>query len=330
MERTLIRMSLTMVLVVVFASGALAATEMGIITGGEKGTYYQFGLNLQSLAKQNGINLSVSPSRGSIENVYAVYQRPATQLGIVQSDVLAFVARVQSDPVLKRIAKKTKMVFPLYNEEIHILARSGIAEFDDLTDRRVAIGREGSGTYLTTRLLFNVSEVVPREMVLIDTDEALAALKAGRVDAMFYVAGYPVKLFSEGVTDADGLALVPIRNKSITEFYPRAEIPANTYAWQTTAVDTVAVKSVLISFDFRLKDCDNVGKFAKTVSDSMPWLITNGHPKWKAVDLNFPLKGWEQYDCVRKFLGKGGEPTTTTRSSGSNPVMDAIKQMLGD
>jgi uncharacterized protein len=330
MERTLIRMSLTMVLVVVFASGALAATEMGIITGGEKGTYYQFGLNLQSLAKQNGINLSVSPSRGSIENVYAVYQRPATQLGIVQSDVLAFVARVQSDPVLKRIAKKTKMVFPLYNEEIHLLARSGIAEFDDLTDRRVAIGREGSGTYLTTRLLFNVSEVVPREMVLIDTDEALAALKAGRVDAMFYVAGYPVKLFSEGVIEADGLALVPIRNKSITEFYPRAEIPANTYAWQTTAVDTVAVKSVLISFDFRLKDCDNVGKFAKTVSESMPWLITNGHPKWKAVDLNFPLKGWEQYDCVRKFLGKGGEPTTTTRSSGSNPVMDAIKQMLGD
>jgi uncharacterized protein len=330
MERTLIRMSLTMVLVVVFASGALAATEMGIITGGEKGTYYQFGLNLQSLAKHNGINLSVSPSRGSIENVYAVYQRPATQLGIVQSDVLAFVARVQSDPVLKRIAKKTKMVFPLYNEEIHLLARSGIAEFDDLTDRRVAIGREGSGTYLTTRLLFNVSEVVPREMVLIDTDEALAALKAGRVDAMFYVAGYPVKLFSEGVIEADGLALVPIRNKSITEFYPRAEIPANTYAWQTTAVDTVAVKSVLISFDFRLKDCDNVGKFAKTVSESMPWLITNGHPKWKAVDLNFPLKGWEQYDCVRKFLGKGGEPTTTTRSSGNNPVMDAIKQMLGD
>jgi TRAP transporter TAXI family solute receptor len=318
------------VLVIVMASAALTATELGLITGGEKGTYYQFGLNLQSLVKQSGINLSVHPSRGSIENVYAVYQRPGTQLGIVQSDVLAFVARVQSDPVLKRIAKKTKMVFPLYNEEIHILARPGIAEFDDLTDRRVAIGREGSGTYLTARLLFNVSEVAPREMVPIDTDEALAELKAGRIDAMFYVAGYPVKLFSEGVTESDGLALVPIMNKSITEFYPRAEIPANTYAWQTKAVRTVAVKSVLISFDFRRMDCDNVGKFAKTVSDGMDWLTKNGHPKWKAVDLNFPLKGWEQYDCVRKYLGKAGEPTTTTRSPSSNPVMDAIKQILGD
>ena len=83
-------------------------------------------------------------------------------MGIVQSDVLAFVARVQSDPVLKRIAKKTKMVFPLYNEEVHLLGRREITDFDDLTDRRVAIGREGSGTYLTARLLFKVSEVTPR------------------------------------------------------------------------------------------------------------------------------------------------------------------------
>ena len=36
----------------------------------------------------------------------------------------------------------------------------------------------------------------------------------------------------------------------------------------------------------------------------MDWLISNGHPKWKAVDLNYPLKGWDQYDCVRKYLGK--------------------------
>ena len=39
-----------------------------------------------------------------------------------------------------------------------------------------------------------------------------------------------MKLLSEGVTAADGLALIPITNKSITEFYPRAEIPAGTYS----------------------------------------------------------------------------------------------------
>jgi TRAP transporter TAXI family solute receptor len=329
MKKALARYSVTVFLVMALAPVSFAA-EVGIITGGEKGTYYQFGLNLQNLVKQSGTSLSVYTSKGSIENVYAVYQKPATQMGIVQSDVLAFVGRVQSDPVLKRIAKKTKMVFPLYNEEIHLLARGDIAEFDDLTDRRVAIGREGSGTYLTARLLFNVSEVTPREMLPIDTDEALAELKAGRIDAMFYVAGYPVKLFSEDVSDADGLTLVPIRNKSIVEFYPRAEIPANTYRWQTRPVETVAVKAVLISFDFRRRDCDNVGRFAKTLADNMDWLTKNGHAKWKAVDLDFPLKGWEQYDCVRKYLRKPVGAPTAAKSSGNNPVMEAIKQILGD
>jgi TRAP transporter TAXI family solute receptor len=262
MGKRWMKITLGMVLALSMAAPALAA-DMGIITGSEKGTYYQFGLNLQKLMKPNGINVTVTPSKGSVENVFAVYQRPATQLGIVQSDVLAFVARVETDPVLKRIAKKIKMVFPLYNEEVHILGRN-IAEFDDLAGKRVAVGREGSGTYLTARLMFKVSEIEPKEMVPIDTDQALAALKAGQIDAMFYVAGAPVKLFTEGVTEADGLALVPIANKNVTEFYPSVELPAATYAWQSRPLSSVAVKSVLISFDFRRLDCENVGRFAQS------------------------------------------------------------------
>jgi uncharacterized protein len=313
------------------ATSAAPASDLGLITGSDKGTYYQFGLNLQSLLKQHGMALSVYPSKGSIENIQAVYERPGVQLGIVQSDVLAFVAKVEASSALKRIAKKTRMVFPLYNEEVHVLARSAIGSFDGLADRRVAIGREGSGTYLTARLLFNVSEVAPSEMVTIDTDEALRELKAGRVDAMFYVAGYPVKLFTDGVTEADGLALVPIRNKSITEFYPRVEIPAGGYRWQKAPVETVAVKSVLISFDFRRRDCDTVGKFGRLLSDNVSWLTQHGHPKWKTVDLQFPLKGWEQYDCVKKLLGKPVTASTRERRSDPvDPVMEAIKQILGD
>ncbi len=309
-------------------AGTALAAEMGLITGSDKGTYYQFGLNMQTLVKSSDFDLKVLTSKGSIENVYAVFQRPGTQMGIVQADVLAFVARVQTDPVLKRIAKKVKMIFPLYNEEVHVLGRQDIADFDDLSDKRVAVGREGSGTYLTARLLFKVSEVQPREMVFIDTDEALAELKAGHIDAMFYVAGYPVKLFTEGVADADGLALVPITNKSILEFYPTVEIPANTYAWQPTPIRTVAVKAVLVSYDFRKQDCENVGRFAQVVASNLDWLKRNGHPKWKVVDFDYPLKGWEQYDCVRKYIQKRPVQATKDRSL-LNPVMDAIKDMLG-
>ena len=331
-SKLIIQSSLAILMLLIAASLCPAAEDMGSITGGDKGTYYQFGLDLQKLTKPAGVNLTVHTSKGFIENIFAVYQRPGVQMGIVQSDVLAFVARVQSDPVLQRIAKKTRMVFPLYNEEVHLLGKKGIRDFDDLTGKRVAIGRDGSGTYLTSRLLFKLSEVVPAEMVPIDTGEALAELKAGRIDAMFYVAGLPVKLLKEDVAEKDGLELIPITNKSITEFYPRAEIPANVYEWQKTPVSSVAVKAVLVSFDFRRKDCDNVGRFAQTLQKQMPSLLQNGHPKWKVVDLNYPLKGWEQYDCVRKYIGTAAAaPTTAAKpAANENPVFNAIKGLLDE
>jgi uncharacterized protein len=317
-------------LVVLAGAGAVLAQDIGVITGGEKGTYYQFGLDLQKLAKQSGINVAVYPSKGSVENLYAVYQRPGVQMGIVQSDVLAFVARVQNDVTLQRVAKKTRMVFPLYNEEVHVVGRKGITDFDDLAGRRVAIGRDGSGTYLTARILFKLADVTPKEMVPIDTTEALAELKAGRIDAMFYVAGYPVKLLKDDVSAADGLVLVPMTNKSALEFYPSAEIPANTYPFQPEMVSTAAVKSVLVSFDFRRKDCETIGRLAQVVSSKMDWLVKNGHAKWKVVDLDYPLRGWEQYDCVRKALGKQVTAASRQPRPGGNPIMDAIKEALGE
>ncbi|NOR25825.1 MAG: TAXI family TRAP transporter solute-binding subunit, partial [Desulforhopalus sp.] len=247
---------------------------------------------------------------------------------IVQSDVLAFVAKVQTDPVLKKIAKKIKMIYPLYNEEVHLVGRSDIVDFDSLAGKRVAIGKEGSGTYLTAKLLFEVSDVTPAEMVTIGADEALLQLKKGNVDAMFYVAGYPVKLFSEQVTSEDDLALIPILNKSIIEFYPKTEIPADTYPWQTETVKSVAVKSVLISYNFRMANCQNVGKFADILESNIDWLKENGHPKWNSVDLEYPLKGWEQYDCVKNYQGKSKKRVKKNKTTEINPVLEAIKDIL--
>lgn len=299
---------------------------MGVMTGGLQGTYYQFGLNLKELMKNNGIDLSVINSNGSVSNVYAVYQRPGTQLGIVQSDVLAFVAKVETNPVLKQIAKKIRMVFPLYNEEIHLVGNKDVTSFDDLQGKNIAIGKEGSGTYLTAKLLFKVSGIQPLNMVNIGATDALRELKKGKIDAMFYVAGFPVKLFTEKISDSDNLHVVPIENSTIVDFYPESKIPAATYSWQTQAVNTVAVKSVLVSFNFRNTQCENVGDFGVLLKDNFQWLKENGHPKWKSVDLEYPLKGWEQYDCVKKRLHT--TPMVPLVKEEDNPILDAIKDML--
>lgn len=309
-------------------SKSVELRHMGMVTGGLKGTYFQFGLNLQKLMRQHGIELHVANSDGSVENIFAVYKRPHTQMGIVQSDVLAFVGKVQTDPVLKRIAKKIKMVFPLYNEEVHLLGKKDIEDFEQLEGKKVAIGQEGSGTYLTAKLLFEISGIKPADMLTISASDALRRLKNGEIDALFYVAGYPVKLFSEQVVAKDDLALVPIVSKSIVEFYPKIEIPADVYTWQQEKVNSVAVKSVLISYDFRMANCQNVGRFANLLENNLDWLRDNGHQKWQSVDLEYPLKGWQQYDCVKNYQGKTPRRMRPKKSQEINPVLEAIKDII--
>ena len=320
------------ILLIGFAASAASATDLGLITGGEKGTYHQFGLDLQRLVKPGGINLRVLPSKGSVENMEALYHKPGVQLGIVQSDVLAFVAGLPSNPALAQLARSTRMVFPLHSEEVHVLGRRGIADFDDLAGKRVAIGREGSGSFLTARLLFKLSGIRPSEMMPIDAGEALAQLKAGQIDAMIYVAGYPVRFLKDDVTAADGLALIPISSKSVLEAYAGVEIPANVYPWQSTPVTTATVKALLVTYDFRGRHCDSVGLFAQQIASGMSWLTKNGHPRWKLVDLDAPLRGWEQYECVQKYLGKHSSPGSSPSASPGerNPVTEAIRGILGN
>ena len=323
---------LVIVLVCWCAAGVAAAADLGLITAGADGTYYRFGLDLKRLIKRDGINLTVHPSKGSVDNIFAIHQRPGIQMGIVQSDVLAFVAALSSNPALTQIAQSTRMVFPLFSEEVHVLGRREIADFEKLAGTRVAIGAEGSGTNLTARVLFKLAGIAPGETLPLMGGEALAQLKAGRIDAMVYVAGYPVKLFKDQVTAADGVALIPISNKTVLESYDATEIPANIYDWQTTPVTTAAVRAVLVSRAVRGPGCEQIGRVAHRMATGMDWLMKNGHPRWKQVELDRPLAGWDQYDCVRKHLARqqGQTSSRETAASDRNPVAESIKEILGE
>ncbi|KOR30712.1 hypothetical protein TI04_04465 [Achromatium sp. WMS2] len=276
---------------------------MGIVTGSDKGTYYQIGLNLAALLEQfnPSLSLNVLTSNGSLDNIADVFDRPGVQMGIVQSDALTFIRTLaKNNPNLSRIADKVRVVFPLYNEEIHIVANSNVRVFSDLDKKKVAIGQAGSGSFLTSRLLFEITGIEP-QMVLNGGQEALNMLLSGEVDAMIYVAGYPVQLLKE-VPAGRGIHIVPIEDKSVMEYYYTSTIPALTYPWQTTAVTTAAVKAAIVSYDYRQLQCSNVGMLAKTVYEHLDWLKAHGHPKWQQVDLDFTMKNWEQYQCVKNVI----------------------------
>jgi len=302
---------------------------LGLITGDLKSTAHQVGMDLKALLKRHNIHLAVFNSRGPVENIYAVYQRPGNHLGMVQSDVLAFVAKVKTDHRLQLIADKIKWVYPLYDQEIHILAAAKILSFGDLAGKRVAIGPAEGGAYLTSRLLFEISGVSPAALVTFGNSRALDEIKAGNIDAIVIVDGTPVERLALDVSVNDGLHLLPVVYDDIRAFYPATTIPAGTYPWQTTDVPTVAVKSVLVAYDFRNHHCRTIGGVAGLIMENLDWLRFNGHPKWKTVDLNATVKGWERYPCVSKA---GPAPAAAeeeeVESRKPNPVAEAIEAVF--
>ena len=331
-KHVIVMVGLTM-LVLAGLLPAMAAEDeqgfLGIITGDAKGTAHQIGMDLKGLVIRSNIHLAVFNSNGSVENIYAVYQRPGNHLGLVQADVLAFVAKVKSDPRLRLIAGKIKWVYPLYNQEIHLLGKKEIRSLSDLDNRRVAIGHAESGTYLTSRLIFEIAGVRPRQMVAIGNSQALAALKAGSIDAMLTVDGFPVERLALEVSPADGFHLIPITHEGIRAFYPAARIPAGTYPWQAVDVDTVSVKALLVAYDFRNHHCNTIGNVAWLISQNLDWLRLNGHPKWDSVDLNEPVNESEQYPCVKNFIPTAKEAKAeTSLDQEPNPVADAIQAVF--
>jgi TRAP transporter TAXI family solute receptor len=282
---------------ILLALSASAPPQMGIVTGNVAGTYIKIGEDIKKIAEPSGIALQVLESAGSIQNVFDVRKKRGVQLGIVQSDVLEYIRDISDDRELKAIAAKLAAVYPLYKEEVHVLADLSLKTLQDLDGRRIAIGPERSGTYLTAKTIFFQTGIKPSQEVFLGGKQALEALRKGEIDAMFYVAGAPATLFSENTTADDKLQLIGLDDKAL-DSYLTTVIPAGTYKWQETDVKTVAVKAVLITFSYAGEQCQNVARVAKIIRENKEWLDANGHPKWREVNLDERLPKWPQYECV--------------------------------
>ena len=285
--------------------------EMNIMTGGPQGTYFRFGQDIADLGASCGLSIGVQQSAGSVENVFAVRDRPVTQFGIVQSDVLEYFRTYENeDPALRRAAQGLRIAFPLYNEEVHILARREIADLGALAGQRVSVGADGSGTALTARLVLDLAEIAPGETRTdLGTSEALDALIEGEIDALFYVVGAPAALFDDPRIDPERFHLVPVADPVLETVYSPATVTAGTYPFVTEDMRAIAVKAVLMTFDFdRTRNayhgasCDSVADTAHLLLSRFETLRETGHPKWQSVDMIAIPPGWEVSDCVLEGL----------------------------
>ncbi len=314
---------------------AAQEVERNILTGGPTGTYIQFGRDIAGLVESCGQTLNVRESAGSLENFLGVRQRPVTQLGIVQSDVLEYLRTYAADdPDIARAVAGVRIAFPLYDEEVHLLARDGIGALSDLDDGRVAVGVEDSGTFLTASLALDLAGVTA-ERVAIAPDASLDQLLAGEIDALFYVAGAPAALFEDPRIDGEAFHLVPLTDEVLKAVYRPATIAADTYPFQTGPVESVAVKAVLMTYDYdpdlnayHAASCKAVADTANLILTRFDDLQEAGHPKWSQVDLEDIPPGWDIGACVNAGLQPGYDPGCTAPAADESAANSIYRQRI--
>jgi TRAP transporter TAXI family solute receptor len=304
------------VLMVMFAVclsvGQAQAQGIGLVTGSEFGTYIRFGHDIAKVARSKGVDIIVKESEGSLANIRRMMSQENAGLGIVQSDVLSFLT-TSADASMRSISSRIRLVFPFYNEEVHLFARKDIQQLSDLNGKRVVVGTKGSGNWLTANNILRIANIRPGESLEMPPGKAVSAVLTNEADAMFYVAGKPVPVFTRIQELLENPSYAPLVRQvhflalddpAILNEYVASNISSQDYAWLEGNIHTAAVKAVLVSVDFSSKHnayysqrCAQLKNLGEAIRERFDELKNSGHPKWQEVDLEQKIGIWQQDTC---------------------------------
>ena len=302
--------SLAMILALLLSVQALAASSGGVpmsgpypdgsrltlATGGEQGEYYAFGSALAEMAsRKTSTQVHIVASSGAMKNVEALAKNTAN-LAFIQSDVGFYASR------------GTRLFGPVQI----ITLTPEIERIENLKGKTVSVGAEGSGTY------FNAIDVLEAYGMDINTDinpvyesfaNSVEALKAGKIDAAFIVAGTPTPAVAE-LAKAGKIFIVSFDDKHIMDliakhpYYTKIELPKSTYGTDAGDV-TVAVNSVIVARDdVKMEDVYN---FMFGVFENLDSLAKgNSRAKYLSLKSAASYPAVPYHPGAVKYLGEKG------------------------
>lgn len=249
--------TLAILLALVMVLGcASAMAELTFTTGGTSGTYYAFGNVLaQYITNNSDVAVTAVAGNGSAANIDLLDLGDA-QLGFVQNDVANYAyngirfEQYEGMPVTSFTA-----LAALYAETVQVITcNPEIKSMADLRGKNVSIGSQGSGVYfnaLDFLAAYDMTEddIIPQYLSFGDSAEAL---KDGKIDAAFVVAGAPTPAVTDLCT-TKGAYLVSLDDAAVAKLqeinsaYAKAVIPAGTYKGIDTDSTTVAIKATIIA-----------------------------------------------------------------------------------
>jgi len=184
---------------------------------------------------------------GSIENLKMI-NGSQIESGFAQADLAGWAYNGVNLFSTGGRLQKLRAIASLFPVAVHLVipADSAIGSLKSLRGKRVAVGEAGSGTAAVSSVLLAAAGLREGDITAkyLRPGPAGAELKAGTVDAMFLVGGYPVPAIRE-VAASMPVRLVPIEagtveslHKDFSFYYP-TEIPAGVYPGVETATNSL-------------------------------------------------------------------------------------------
>ena len=172
-----------------------------LATGSEGGAYHAYGKLYAERFRQEHIDLVPTPTAGSIENLELLED---AESGIHVAFVQGGIGEPEEHPDLRSLGS-------IYYEPLWVFVRAATPpkRLTELAGKRIAVGRQGSGTLpLAMKLLAeNGLDAGNSQLTEIGDAPAVEALTAGTVDAAFFVNG-PTAPMIHTLLAAPGIVLM--------------------------------------------------------------------------------------------------------------------------
>ena len=281
------------------------ASIVSVVSGGINGTYVRIAAEMANVLDDGG-RLRILPiiGRGSAQNIRDLLYVRGIDVGIVQMD-----AREALGAEAAEGKRQLQYIARLYNEEIHLVTRRDISDIRQLDGRKVNIDLAGSGTNLTSRIIFEKLGLKP-DYLTVDQGAAFEKLALGEIDAAVFVSGRPVRAVAD-FKSGGRFRLLPIPfDDSLSELYLPARLANEDYPdliEKGAAVDTLAVGSILAVYGWpegseRYK---RVQRFVEAFFSRFDEFLKPGrHPKWQEVNLTAAVPGWKRFKPAQEWLDR--------------------------